>query len=108
MGMVISLAIALVFTPWLSKRLLVSDRVKDSATAHGASQRLQHGFERLLGPFLYGDGARKYRHRLYLGTALTNAVALPFVGCKRAVVKLQPFDNQSEVQIVLNMPEVPA
>ncbi|NLG74758.1 MAG: efflux RND transporter permease subunit [Xanthomonadaceae bacterium] len=105
MGMVISLAIALVFTPWLSKRLLVSDRVKDSATAHGASQRLQHGFERLLGPFLYGDGARKYRHRLYLGTALAIVVALSFAGFKWVVMKMLPFDNKSEVQIVLNMPE---
>ncbi|MFO7306583.1 MAG: efflux RND transporter permease subunit [Gammaproteobacteria bacterium] len=105
MGMLISLAVALVVTPWMSKRLLLRDRNQDRASVHKASQRLQAYFERLLTPFLRGDRARRRRHQLYLGTAVAVLIALSFVGFKWVVMKMLPFDNKSEVQVVLNMPE---
>ena len=105
MGMVISLAVALIFTPWLSKRLLASKRAAGTSAEHHGDQRLQQLFERVLSPFLRADNARKRRHRLYLGTGLAILVAVSFAGFKWVVMKMLPFDNKSEVQVVLNMPE---
>jgi multidrug efflux pump subunit AcrB len=104
MGMLISLAIALVFTPWLSKRLL--------GGGHGAPQdeaaeesRLQRFFERVMSPFLRGDDARPHRHKLYLGTLIAIALAVSLVVVQWVVMKMLPFDNKSEFQVVIDMPE---
>ncbi|HEY0940036.1 MAG TPA: efflux RND transporter permease subunit [Steroidobacter sp.] len=105
MGMVISLAVALIFTPWLSRRLLASGHSTGAPVAHPGDQRLQQFFQRMLGPFLLGEDARKHRHRLYLGTGLAILIAISLAGLKWVVMKMLPFDNKSEVQIVLNMPE---
>lgn len=105
MGMLISLAVALIFTPWLSRRLLASARATGAPVMDDRDQRLQRLFERVLSPFLRGDDARKRRHRLYLGTALAIVIAVSLAGFEWVVMKMLPFDNKSEVQVVLNMPE---
>jgi multidrug efflux pump subunit AcrB len=103
MGMLISLGIALVFTPWLSYRLLAKAPIVHTAAT--GDRRLQQFFERTLGPFLRGEDSRKRRHRLYVGTALAIVVAMSFVGFKWVVMKMLPFDNKSEFQVIVNMPE---
>jgi len=108
MGMMISLAIALIFTPWLSRRLLLRVRAADGRGAR-ASQAieayLQRLFERMLGPFLHGEGARRNRHRLYGATAVAILLAVSLAAFKLVVMKMLPFDNKSEFQVVVNMPE---
>jgi multidrug efflux pump subunit AcrB len=105
MGMLISLAVALVFTPWLSRKLL---RVVPASDAHGGSKldaQLHAWFERVLSPFLHANDSRKRRHRLYLGISAAILVAVSFAGFKWVVLKMLPLDNKSEFQVVLNMPE---
>jgi multidrug efflux pump subunit AcrB len=104
MGMLISLAIALVFTPWLSKRLLSHA----SASAHaegGEESRLHRFFERVMSPFLRGDKARPSRHKLYVGTLVAIGLAVSLVVVQWVVMKMLPFDNKSEFQVVVDMPE---
>ncbi len=67
--------------------------------------KLHRWFERLMAPFLLGDHARRNRHRLYLGTAGAIAVAVLLAVVQLVVLKMLPFDNKSEFQVVLNMPE---
>ena len=103
MGMLISLAIALMFTPWLSKRML-----SHGHAAHGADEgdsRLQRFFERVMAPFLRGDDARPHRRKLYLGTLVAIALAVSLVAVQWVVMKMLPFDNKSEFQVVVDMPE---
>jgi multidrug efflux pump subunit AcrB len=104
MGMLISLAIALAFTPWLSQKLLVHGN-----GAHGPEQandgRLPRFFERLMSPFLRGDEARSHRRKLYLGTVVAIALAVSLAAVQWVVMKMLPFDNKSEFQVVLDMPE---
>jgi multidrug efflux pump subunit AcrB len=102
MGMLISLAVALVFTPWMCRKLL---------GAHGPSHdeaenpRLRRLFERVLRPFLGVGRARVRRHRLY-GTVLAAIlIAVALVGVKLVVLKMLPFDNKSEFQVIVNLPE---
>jgi multidrug efflux pump subunit AcrB len=103
MGMVISLAIALVFTPWLSKRMLSHAHATDHDSA--GDTRLQRFFQRVMAPFLRGDDARRNRHRLYLGTLAAILVAVSLVVLQWVVMKMLPFDNKSEFQVVVDMPE---
>jgi multidrug efflux pump subunit AcrB len=103
MGMLISLAIALVFTPWLSKRLLSHGHASHAGPA--GDTRLHRFFERVMAPFLRGDGARPRRHRLYLATLAAIALAVSLVVVQWVVMKMLPFDNKSEFQVVVDMPE---
>jgi multidrug efflux pump subunit AcrB len=102
MGMMISLAVALVFTPWLCRRLIATH-----VTHHeqAASPRLRRLFERVLRPFLGSGPARSRRHKLYWSVAAAIAIAMGLVAVKLVVMKMLPFDNKSEFQVVVNLPE---
>ena len=104
MGMLISLAVALVFTPWLSGRLLASAHA-GTGPQSGDTGRLHDIFRRLMDPFLNGDKSRSRRHRLYEGLLLAIVLAVGLTAVKWVVLKMLPFDNKSEFQVVLNMPE---
>ncbi|MFO1395188.1 MAG: efflux RND transporter permease subunit [Steroidobacteraceae bacterium] len=103
MGMLISLAIALVVTPWMSERLLGHAPSHD-ADGGGSVGRLGRFFERVMGPFVRGEGARRQRHRLYLGTLAAIAIAVSMVALEWVVMKMLPFDNKSEFQVVVDLP----
>jgi len=102
MGMLISLAVALVFTPWLCRKLLGSHA---SAHEQSESPRLRALFERYLRPFLGRDAARRRRHRLYLAVLGAIVLAIGLTVVKLVVLKMLPFDNKSEFQVVVNLPE---
>ena len=104
MGMLISLAIALVFTPWLSKRMLSASHPASHAEA-GEDSRLHRFFQRVMSPFLLGSEARPRRHKLYLGTLIAIVLAVSLVVVQWVVMKMLPFDNKSEFQVVVDMPE---
>jgi multidrug efflux pump subunit AcrB len=108
MGMLISLAIALVFTPWLCRKLLGSKlhaAAGSTATHAGSSPGLTRLFERVLRPFLAPATGRSRRHRLYSAIGIAIVLAIALVAVNLVVMKMLPFDNKSEFQVVLNMPE---
>jgi multidrug efflux pump subunit AcrB len=129
-GMLISLAVALTVTPWLSLKLLKhhaahpapapvgADSSRDAlahstkAEARGASplpqvvqSRLHRVFERSVRPFL--EGAQAARRRLILFAAMLLLVvgSASLAVVELVVLKMLPFDNKSEFQVVLDMPE---
>ncbi|MEZ5499865.1 MAG: efflux RND transporter permease subunit [Steroidobacteraceae bacterium] len=107
MGMLLSLAIALIMTPWLCRKLLA----KPGASSHGPADAAGHKdrvslwFERILRPFLAGTDARRRRHRLYAGIGLAILVAVGLALMQWVVLKMLPFDNKSEFQVIANLPE---
>ena len=101
MGMLISLAVALVFTPWLCRKLLGKSHASEGAQEGAWLTRV---FERLVRPFL-GTGARPRRHKLYWGILAAILLAVGLVTVKLVVLKMLPFDNKSEFQVVANLPE---
>jgi len=101
MGMVLSLAVALVVTPWLAERLLAKH-----ARAHVEHEAaLEPLFRRLIGRFLDGQVGRRARHRLYGSVAIAIVLAVGLAAVKLVVLKMLPFDNKSELQVVVDMPE---
>ncbi len=106
-GMLLSLAIALVVTPWLSLKLLARHGGGDAA--HDAEERgagrLHRLFARVMGPFL--DPRRGGRRRLWLfgGMAALVALSASLAVFQLVVLKMLPFDNKSEFQVVVDLPE---
>jgi multidrug efflux pump subunit AcrB len=102
LGMVISLGVALVFTPWLSRRLLGGHA---PAAGDGESPWLRRLFDRVLRPFLGGSDSRARRHKLYWGVLAAIVLAAGLTVVRLVVMKMLPFDNKSEFQVVVNLPE---
>ncbi len=120
MGMLLSLAIAFVVTPWLA-RLWMKDSSahatpsagtsvqhgkdgQDKPKAKGLSGLLEPGFERIFSPLL--DDHRGGRNRKWLGVGIAGLIALSLVlpATGLVLLKMLPFDNKSEFQVVVDMP----
>ena len=114
-AMAFSLAIAFVVTPWAAIRVLrwgkkYSELTSDTTPA-GSKQHLHleqeddfftRLYRRFMEPMI---GHRGWRHA-FLGVIvflLLGSMALVGIGWVK--VKMLPFDNKSEFQVILNMPE---
>jgi multidrug efflux pump subunit AcrB len=105
MGMLLSLAIAFTVTPWLARLWMKNAHGSSSEHApHGLSARLAPLFQRIFRPLL--DDARGTRNRRLLGLGIAGLIALsvllPATGL--VLLKMLPFDNKSEFQVVIDMP----
>lgn len=105
MGMLLSLAITFMITPWLARLWMKAAHGTGVKPApHGLSARLASLFARIFRPFL--DDARGTRNRRRLGLAIAGLIALsvllPAIGLVR--LKMLPFYNKSEFQVVVDMP----
>jgi multidrug efflux pump subunit AcrB len=103
MGMFISLAIAFVVTPWLALKLM-------KPSGHGAAApdrstaRLLALFRHVMARFLDARGGRSARRLLWLVVLVAIAASVSLAVVKLVVLKMLPFDNKSEFQVVLDMP----
>jgi multidrug efflux pump subunit AcrB len=106
MGMLISLVVAFVFTPWMTNFMMRGKSLHGHGHAHAeGGQGLQKFFSRIMVPFLEGRRGWLNRWKL-LGVIMVLIVAaLTLAGFKLVVLKMLPFDNKSEFQVVLDMPE---
>ena len=97
-AMVFSLIVAFVATPWASKRLLTKPTHHD----HGQEDRLTVLYRRWMGRLIVSPTMRA----LFLGAvAAMLLAAAALVPLKLVTVKMLPFDNKSEFQVIVNMPE---
>ncbi|MDP2264803.1 MAG: efflux RND transporter permease subunit [Hydrogenophaga sp.] len=101
MGMAISLAIAFTVTPWLALKLI---KTGPGHADHGPgklTRGLQNTFTRVLTPLL--QSARK-RWLLLAGIVVALLLSVGLTLVQWVVLKMLPFDNKSEYQVVLDMP----
>ena len=112
-GMLISLAVAFVVTPWLAFQLL-RHHMPESTAAESTEPEVETSkidrflhrlFVRVMSPFLGTPKAARNRHRLFIGMGMLVLLAVGLAGVKLVILKMLPFDNKSEFQVVLNMPE---
>ena len=97
-AMAFSLLVAFIVTPWAAVRILKSS----GAAAHGEREdRLTRFYRRAMGAIL---------HRAALRWGFLGGVVLLLVGSASLVyfqfvkVKMLPFDNKSEFQVIVDMP----
>ncbi|MFZ4791172.1 MAG: efflux RND transporter permease subunit [Candidatus Competibacteraceae bacterium] len=121
MGMLISLAVAFVFTPWLTYKVLKRSVEKHSALVPNhpgadAPPLLSQGgenvedfshrfFRKVVGPFLRGRQGKPRRWALGIGVLLLIGGSVSLVYFQWVVLKMLPFDNKSEFQVIVDMPE---
>jgi multidrug efflux pump subunit AcrB len=141
MGMLISLAVAFVFTPWLTYKVLRRVVEKHHPTPSplvgeggggdvgeplsGGQGNLNHPhpnppssrgrepaedfshrlFRRIVGPFLRGRKGRPLRWLLGVGVLLLIGGSVSLAYFQLVVLKMLPFDNKSEFQVIVDMPE---
>ncbi|MBK7092510.1 MAG: efflux RND transporter permease subunit [bacterium] len=103
-AMLFSLVVAFIVTPWAAVRVLAWGKGKSHASAHasdkeGWSTRI---YRRLMGRLIH---EKKARHLFMIVNGLLLAGAMGLVAIGWVQVKMLPFDNKNEFQIIINMPE---
>ena len=108
LGMALSLLIAFTVTPWLALKWMKSHH---GGTTHseqathskptGLAARLPDFFGRILRPFL---NSSRQRWKLLGGILLAMALSVGLAGVQWVILKMLPFDNKSEFQVVVDMP----
>jgi multidrug efflux pump subunit AcrB len=108
LGMALSLLIAFTVTPWLALKWMKSHHTSPSHGEHtaqpaatGLAARLPAFFGRILRPFL---NSSRQRWKLLGGILLAMALSVGLAGVQWVILKMLPFDNKSEFQVVVDMP----
>ena len=103
MGMLLSLAIAFVVTPWMARIWLKNHSAGDNKHFNLAIW-IAPKFKRIFDPLLNDQHGKRNRKLLGAGVvgAILISLALPMTGL--VVLKMLPFDNKSEFQVILDMP----
>jgi multidrug efflux pump subunit AcrB len=97
-AMVFSLIVAFVVTPWAAVRVLQ----RSGAHHEGSEDRLTALYRRVMSPLI----ERPFPRLVFLGAvAILLLAAAAFVPTGLVTVKMLPFDNKSELQVIVHMPE---
>jgi multidrug efflux pump subunit AcrB len=97
-AMAFSLFVAFVVTPWASVRLLKPARHDE----HGGEDLFTRVYRRVMGPLL---ASGRMRALFFAGVAALLLGAAALVPLGLVTVKMLPFDNKSEFQVMVRMPE---
>ena len=104
MGMLLSLVIAFVVTPWLARLWMKAAHADAPHAVSPLTRKLTPLLQRVFTPLL--DDARGPRARRQLGIGVLGLIAvsllLPAVGLVR--LKMLPLDNKSEFSVIVDMP----
>ena len=100
-AMLFSLLVAFVVSPWAALRLLrhYANRPESEQEAEGWTTRF---YRRLMNPMIENAGRRWL---FLIGVVLLLLAAVAFVPLKWVQVKMLPFDNKSEFQVIIDMPD---
>ncbi len=98
-AMLFSLAVAFLVTPWAAIRIL---RAHGGHAQEQKEDRLTRGYRRFMGALLE-HGPTRWTFLGGVVVLLLGAMALVYIGFVK--VKMLPFDNKSEFQVIIDMPE---
>jgi len=104
-AMFFSMIVAFVATPWAAYKILGGAHLKGKLKGHGESEEeglLTRFYRWYMRPLIYNEKARA-KFLKVLGVLLFLSVLLVPLGFVK--VKMLPFDNKDEFQVVLNLPE---
>ncbi|MGE5547056.1 MAG: efflux RND transporter permease subunit [Solirubrobacterales bacterium] len=104
-AMLFSFFVAVIITPWLLLKIAGRSRLKGSGGQqphHGHADRLGTLYRRIALPLLEGRSRSK---KLLLWVTVATLAAMAMFPLKAVTVKLLPFDNKSELQVVIDLPE---
>ena len=99
-AMFFSLLIAFIVTPWLSYKLL--KKVKHEESSSESSGNLAERYRRFMEALMSNARWRKW---MLVGISALLLLSMALVPLKAVLVKMMPFDNKSEFQVIVDMPE---
>ena len=102
LAMLMSLVVAFTVTPWLAYHVLKRHRFAPEDELPLEQTKLYRGYAAFLRPFL---GSRMARQGLLLGTAALFGISLWLVMDRQVPLKMLPYDNKDELQVVIDLPE---
>jgi len=102
LAMMFSLLIALIVTPWLSFRLLKSEPHTEGNEYNLESTLIYRIYDKALQPIL---NSSKKSWLVIAGAAALLLIAVSLLFVRLVEVKMLPFDNKSEFQVIIDMPE---
>lgn len=100
-AMLFSFFVAVVLAPWLMVRF-AREALGTPHSAHGGEGALGRLYRRVATPIIR---SRKSARTFLIGVGVATVVACSLFGFGIVRVKLLPFDNKSEVQVVVDLPE---
>ncbi len=103
MGMLISLAVAFIITPWLALKLAPPAHHMPKEPSR-LDRLLPRAFRKLLTPFVDERRGARRRRLLGLGIAVAILASVSLAAVQLVVLKMLPFDNKSEFQVIVDLP----
>ncbi len=103
-AMLFSLVVAFIVTPWAAVRVLSWGGAKTHLTSHASDKEdwSTRIYRKLMGRLIREKKTRRV-FMLVNGILLVGAMGLVAIGWVQ--VKMLPFDNKNEFQVIINMPE---
>jgi len=98
-AMIFSLLVAFIVSPWMSYKVLQGVKPGEESEEAGSLHRI---YGRVIRPLLDN---RAYRVGALAGVAGLLLVSMLLFPLKKVTVKMLPFDNKSELQVIIDMPE---
>lgn len=111
-AMIFSLLVAFIISPWAAYRILKGEEAHSHHETHDehapdASTELSTEgwttriYRRMMNPLI---ASRANRFRFFVMVALLLGAAMSLLPLKLVAVKMLPFDNKSEFQVIIDMP----
>ncbi len=101
-AMIFSLLVAFIVTPWASLRLLKRESGGQHDQEGDEEGRMTKLYRVVMGKLIR---VPKWRYGFLLSVVLLLLASMALVGLKLVRVKMLPFDNKSEFQVIVDMPE---
>ena len=104
MAVLMSTVVALTITPWLSSKLLRGrSRRSDEAPRRPGRRAIYRVYGGVIGPFV--DSRREERRCCWWSWACSSSFSVVLALTGLVPLKMLPFDNKNEFQVVVDMPE---
>jgi len=100
-AMIFSLAVAFIVTPWASVRLLKHDKTTAADAQDEKEDWSTRLYRRIMTPLIEN---RLWRWVFLIGIVILLFMSCAMIGIGLVQVKMLPFDNKSEFQVLINMP----
>jgi len=104
-AMMVSMGVAFVITPWAAYRVLRGPALRGTLGGHGEGERedfLTRLYRRGMRPLIHSP---RWRLAFLVGIVGLLLGALALVPLRAVIVKMLPFDDKSELQVLVDMPE---
>jgi multidrug efflux pump subunit AcrB len=105
LAMVFSMMVAFMATPWAAHKILGRAHAEGKLKGHGDGEKddlLTRIYRSYMQPLIYKPVVRKW---FIIGLVGALVLVVLMVPLKLVKMKMLPFDNKNEFQVVLNMPE---